>query len=206
MPEEERYEALRLLKALADETRLRILGLLAQCGELSVGDLARRLNLKDPTVSHHLTVLRDLDLVAVRAQGTTHYYAFVADALREKSRTALSPERVLQFADAGSFTAMDRPKADERNVLRDFLDGTTLRQIPASRKKRQVILRYLLQDFEPGGTYTEAEVNERLRSHHPDFATLRREFVASRLMARDHNLYWRTDDPLETPQSEPDEA
>lgn len=193
MPEEERASALRLLKALADETRLRILGLLAQHGELNVSDLAHFLGLRDPTVSHHLAALRDTGLVSVREEGTAHFYAFRPDELRAQNRTFLAPERVSAFADASSLEGMGTVEEYDRKVLRDFLDGPVLRQIPAVRRKRQVILRYLLQDFEPGRTYPEAEVNLRLKAHHPDCATLRREFVAAGLMAREHGLYWRVD-------------
>jgi hypothetical protein len=79
----------------------------------------------------------------------------------------------------------------ERKVLRAFTDGSKLLQIPASRKKRQVILHWLLRDFEHGRSYPEKEVNELLLEHHWDSATLRRELVASRLMARERGVYWR---------------
>lgn len=60
----------------------------------------------------------------------------------------------------------------EKKVHDTFLDGEILFQIPAKRKKRDVILRWLLQDFKPGIEYPEPEVNRILRRHHPDCATL----------------------------------
>lgn len=62
-----------VLKAMADETRLHILGLLAN-QEYNVGDLADLLNLSDSTISRHLALLAKTDLVKVRPHGTTRYY------------------------------------------------------------------------------------------------------------------------------------
>ena len=70
-------EQLRLLvqffKVMADESRLKIIGLLST-GERSVGELAELLGLQEPTVSHHLGRLRELNLVEMRAEGNTRYY------------------------------------------------------------------------------------------------------------------------------------
>ena len=55
---------LRLLKTLADPTRLRILRYLSQ-DELSPSELARRLRLRAPTVTHHLNALRSAGLVSL---------------------------------------------------------------------------------------------------------------------------------------------
>ncbi|WP_305043992.1 ArsR/SmtB family transcription factor [Geoalkalibacter sp.] len=72
----------RLFKALADETRLRILALLTR-GELCVCDLMSILDLPQSTVSRHLAYLRNAGLVVDRRQGVWMYYqlAPAADAL-----------------------------------------------------------------------------------------------------------------------------
>lgn len=64
----------RVLKALADETRLRILHLLKQ-GELSVSDLMEVLNLGQSRTSTHLTLLKEVDLVRIRSAGRRNYYS-----------------------------------------------------------------------------------------------------------------------------------
>jgi len=64
--------------------------------------------------------------------------------------------------------------------------------IPAQLKKRLAILRWIVEDFQPGRRYTEAEVNEIISRRHPDFATLRRHLVDEELMQREHGIYWRT--------------
>jgi len=61
-------------KALGDPARLKILRLLSR-GRLSVGVIAQRLRLSQPTVSHHLRILREANLVTPTKEGTTVYYA-----------------------------------------------------------------------------------------------------------------------------------
>ena len=60
--------------ALADETRRRILALLTGQGELCVCELHSALGLPQPKVSRHLSVLRDLELLTVRRDGTWIFY------------------------------------------------------------------------------------------------------------------------------------
>ena len=73
----------RLFKALADETRLEILGLLAAGGsELCVCDIESHFDLAQPTVSHHLKVLREARLVTSERRGTWVFYAIDKDTLR----------------------------------------------------------------------------------------------------------------------------
>jgi hypothetical protein len=66
-----------------------------------------------------------------------------------------------------------------------------LKQIPASRKKRGIVLRWLMRDFAPGRRYAEAEINAAIQEHHWDSATLRRELVGHNMMARKDRVYWR---------------
>ncbi len=61
-----------LLMALADPMRQDLVQLLAR-NELNVGDIAERVTLSRPTVSHHLNILRRAGLVRVRKQGREMY-------------------------------------------------------------------------------------------------------------------------------------
>ena len=184
MSEDQLRRVLRFFKSLADASRLRMLGILA-AGERSVDELAALLDLRPPTVSHHLAILRELGLVSMRAEGNVHFYRLDEDALRALSREVLSPERVASFADNVEVEAW------ERKVLRDFFEGERLKEIPASRKKRGVILRRLAHEFQPGTRYRETEVNDLLKRYHPDPATLRRELVGAGLLQRTQSVYWR---------------
>lgn len=67
-----------LLKALADDTRLRMLALLSR-GELCVCHVATTLELTQPNASQHLAVLRNAGIVEARRDGGWTYYRLVAD-------------------------------------------------------------------------------------------------------------------------------
>ena len=60
-------------KALADATRQRIMRACC-CEWVSVGELVEQIGLKQPTVSHHLAILRDAGLVEVRHEGKQTFY------------------------------------------------------------------------------------------------------------------------------------
>lgn len=184
MSQEELALILRYFKALADESRLRLLGVLAS-RECSVEELAELLALKGPTVSHHLAKLRELGLVRMRAEGNTHLYALEVTKLHELGKTLFATEAIASLADDVNAEAW------ERKVLEDFFEAERLKEIPASRKKREVVLRWLAERFQPGRRYPEREVNELIKRHHPDFATLRRELIGANLMQREAGEYWR---------------
>ncbi|HET8527793.1 MAG TPA: metalloregulator ArsR/SmtB family transcription factor [Gaiellaceae bacterium] len=73
-------------RALADPTRVAIVNRLAQ-GECCVCDLNAAFDLSQPTVSHHLKVLRDAGLVASTRRGTWAYYRLVPDAVQQLRQT-----------------------------------------------------------------------------------------------------------------------
>lgn len=177
-------EVLSFFKALSDESRLKIVGALSS-EERSVDELACLLNLRAPTVSHHLARLKEVRLVTMRTDGTTHFYALNVDAMRDLSKRVLALKTVENI---GRVVSED---AYEQKILKDFLVGERLKEIPASRKKRDVILRWLVNYFEVDKEYTEKEVSAIIAVHHPDFATLRRELICAKLLERAKGLYWR---------------
>jgi DNA-binding transcriptional ArsR family regulator len=71
-----------VFNAIAEPQRRAILNLLAQ-GERSVNDIAAELELKQPQVSKHLRVLKEVDLVSVRSEGQQHFYKIKADGLKQ---------------------------------------------------------------------------------------------------------------------------
>jgi ArsR family transcriptional regulator, arsenate/arsenite/antimonite-responsive transcriptional repressor len=60
-------------KAIADETRQKIMSECCCCW-ISVGDLTDKLSVSQPTVSHHLAILRDAGLVNIREEGKQTFY------------------------------------------------------------------------------------------------------------------------------------
>jgi ArsR family transcriptional regulator, arsenate/arsenite/antimonite-responsive transcriptional repressor len=85
LPAERAAVLSRSFKALADPTRLRLLSLIAapDGGETCVCDLSAPLELSQPTISHHLRVLREAGLVTSDRRGTWVYYRLVPGALDE---------------------------------------------------------------------------------------------------------------------------
>lgn len=184
MEKEKFYTLLRFFKALADENRLKILGILAS-RECSVEELAALLRLKDPTVSHHLAKLKELNLVQMRPEGNTHLYQLDSEALQSISKEIFTPDNMVSLVEDVDTEVW------ESKVLKNFVEGEVLKEIPASRKKRLVILKWLVRQFEVGVNYPERVVNEILKRYHPDCATLRRELIGYQLMQRENGIYWR---------------
>lgn len=70
-------------KAIADETRQRIMNLIC-CTELCVSDLVNQLgDVSQPTVSHHLQILKSAGLVEARRDGKQIYYTLKQDAIAD---------------------------------------------------------------------------------------------------------------------------
>jgi len=205
MEDVDMVEIIPLFKALADEKRIRIVALIS-ARPLSVEEIASAVDLTPATVSHHLALLREAGLVEAAHEQYYTVYRFrqqpLLDALRTIAEAPPAPE-----LDA------DLAKYDQK-VLRDYLVDGKLKTIPTQRKKRDVILRYLVEQFEFGRVYSEKEVNQILVAYHDDVATLRRELVQDnprliglggaaalrqdgaapgRLLARENGRYWRVD-------------
>lgn len=194
MPPETLEALLPFFKALADETRLKVVGLLAR--EPYSGEaLAALLKVKPATISHHLAKLAEAGLVSTQQDGHAKLYALRLSAVQNMAARLFNQEtlpRVAAEVDTATY---------ESRVLKNFLkrDGS-LKEIPAQQKKLQIVLRHLLQDFAPEQDYAEAEVNAILGRYHPDTASLRRALISYRLMTRAHNIYRRNTMPApETP-------
>ena len=177
-------------KVLADENRLKIVGLLAQ-EPGSVEQLAAALGLSSPTVSHHLKRLADAGLVEAKAEGYYSVYSLRLDELQTKAKAIFGGGGL---ADLGALADTADRSAYDRKVLATFTDETgAITAFPAQQKKYLVLLGHALSAFEPGVRYPEREVNERLVRFNADTARLRRSLVEHGLMAREGGGgdYWR---------------
>jgi ArsR family transcriptional regulator, arsenate/arsenite/antimonite-responsive transcriptional repressor len=67
-------------KAIADETRQKIMNLVC-CTSLSVNEIVEKLDVSQPTVSHHLALLREAGLVSVREEGKQTFYSLNQDRI-----------------------------------------------------------------------------------------------------------------------------
>jgi len=93
LTEAQAADVAQMFAALADPVRLRLLGLLAEAegGEVCACELVGPLGRSQPTVSHHLRVLREAGLVEGDKRGTWVWYRVVHERL-EALRAALAPE------------------------------------------------------------------------------------------------------------------
>lgn len=85
--EEDAAALARMFKALSDPVRLRLLSLIAshEGAEACVCDLTGPFDVSQPTISHHLKVLRDAGLVGSERRGTWVYYWVLPEALAQLS-------------------------------------------------------------------------------------------------------------------------
>jgi hypothetical protein len=184
MTEAEIAPLLRFFKALAHESRLRLLGFLAQRPR-TVQELAGLLGLTEPTTSHHLGLLREAGLVTLRVEGNLHWYDFQPSELAPLAKSVLSRQNVAHWAGEAKAEKPDR-------LIQNYLESDgRLRLIPASRKKRYPVLAWLAAHFDLDRRYREAEVNQILQTRYWDSATLRRELIGYRMLAREKGIYWR---------------
>ena len=82
----------RMFKALGDPVRLRLLSLVASHagGEACVCDISETFDLSQPTISHHLKVLRSAGLLDCERRGTWVYYWVIPSALQQLSAVLLT--------------------------------------------------------------------------------------------------------------------
>ena len=172
-----------LFKALGHPARLLILNLIRlkpRHGE----ELAAILKLQPATISHHLGKLSAAGLVNAQKDQYYQTYSLVNGALDPSLRDLidLSEPSIADNVEADAYT---------KKVLRTFFKRGRLVQIPAQLKKRLVVLRHIVQEFEPERRYSEQEVNQMLVDYHEDVASLRRGMIELGLMQREKGMYWR---------------
>ncbi len=131
------------------------------------------------------------------AEGKQEYVAwqrrFAERATPLRARLIEACERLLEDAARIQAAGPDYGGDMDDRVLANFVgsDGR-LRTIPTKHSKLMVVLDRLAQEFEPGRSYPEADVNDILQQFHPDYAALRRYLVENGFMTREDNVYWRS--------------
>jgi hypothetical protein len=175
-------DTIAALKSLTDATRLRIAGRLA-AEPATTEELVEALGLPMPVVVRQLGLLRRAGLLSERVP-----WSLRLDTLQTLGRSLDALERTAESAIAPP----DGMSREDARVLRSYLEDGRLKTIPASLRKRLVILVWLRdQVFTEERQYPEKEVNQRLALFHPDVAALRRYMVDERLVTRDQGMYRR---------------
>ncbi|HBA91568.1 MAG TPA: ArsR family transcriptional regulator, partial [Anaerolineaceae bacterium] len=99
--QEQEFELLGFFKALADENRLKIIGLLAQQPR-SVEELSAVIGLGMSTTSHHLARLAKAGLVSARTDRHYYIYSLHTDTLKDMSQRLLQDEQIRQLSEPAS--------------------------------------------------------------------------------------------------------
>lgn len=172
----------RLFKGLADPTRLRMLAAMVdrpRCGQ----DLAAEVGVSPATVSHHLRLLGEAGLVTETRQPPYSFFQLDLAALQNAVKAVSTPKRVRELATSAPVDP------DTRDVLRAFFDGPRLRALPAQRRKKEIVLEEVLRRLPRRREYREPELNRFIEAMHPDFCTIRREWIMGGYMERKNGVY-----------------
>ena len=94
-----KFDPVLFAKAIADETRQKIMNLLC-CDWLSVNEIVEKLDVTQPTVSHHLAILREAGLVNAREQGKQTFYS-----LNQERVSFCCGQLMIKFAPEEKITA-----------------------------------------------------------------------------------------------------
>lgn len=179
-------ESLTIYKALADETRLKILRALNE-KEMYVELLAERLQLTPATVSFHLKKLSAAGLVEMRRE---QYYMMYS--LRRAAFDLTLRQLTFSQTD-GDEAERQREEMYRRKIIKSFMPYGYCEVMPAQSKKRMVILDEIFKKFEVGKQYNEKEVNVLIGQVHADYCMVRRAFVGLGWMTRENGIYTATD-------------
>ena len=164
--------AVAIFKALGDESRLSIVRILLE-GESYVELIASRLELTSATVSHHLKKLESAGLVECHRTQFYMIYSVKREILSETLVNLI-----------GTLPQPDDDTKYKQSVVDAFFAYGRLKSLPAQRKKREVVLKYILEPLEAGKPYTEHEINEHIVKYNDDYCTIRREMISFGLMER----------------------
>ena len=172
-------DALDALAVLADNDRIRVVAALV-LGAVTTDEVVASSGVAQRKALEALTRLEAAGLVS---RDKTSGWTFDVERLKEIARDTRPREEPDDVGDVDARTGA---------VLRTFLRGGRLTQIPMQHAKRLVVLDHICRMFEIGVRYPEREVNAMLRAFHDDHAALRRYLVEEGFLARENNVYWRT--------------
>ncbi len=179
-------ELATLFKALADPTRLRLVGLIVDKERCGV-ELAHALGLSPATVSHHLKVLRQAGLLKETRERPYTFFQLDVGTLQDSLRRVANRKEMRRLGER------DGLPAPQRKVLQAFFDGPRLIAIPSQRKKKEIVFEEILRRLPRRKEYPERELSRFIEAIHSDFCTIRREFIMGRYMEREAGVYRLTD-------------
>ncbi len=172
-------EKLELLKLLADETRLEILGILLK-EDCYIEKIACELSLTPATICYHLKKMEAAGVVNCSRSQFYIIYSLNREIFDKPLFELIKKEE-----------NVNTEEKYKKEVVSRFFKYGRLTQIPTQRKKREIVLAEILKQFDFEREYGEKEVNEIILRYHEDYCTIRRELIAFGMMTRDHEIYKR---------------
>ena len=166
MPKNEsRNEEIAVFKALADESRLKIISILLEKDSYTEY-LANRLGLTPPTITYHMDKLEKAGIVfSTRIQ---HYIIYSINRELMDRRIGEYIQAVIQYDDTKSY---------EEKVVDNFFEYGRLMKLPTQIKKREVVVGYIASKFELDKIYTEKDLVTILAELYDDYCTLKRDLL-----------------------------
>ena len=166
-------EKLELLKLIADETRLEILNILLN-EDSYVEKIACELSLTPATICYHLKKMESVGIVKCSRSQFYIIYSLNREIFDKPLFELIKKDKII----------VDTEEKYKSEVISNFFKYGKLTQIPTQRKKREIVLAKIAEQFEFDREYVEKEVNEIILKYHDDFCTIRREMIAFGIMVR----------------------
>ena len=173
-------EKLELLKILADETRLEILNILLR-EDSYIEKIACELSLTPATICYHLKKMESAGVVNCSRSQFYIIYSLNRDIFDKPLYELIKKDTEV----------VDKEEKYKKEVLSNFFKYGKLTQIPTQRKKREIVLCEIANEFRLGHEYSEREVNKIIMRFHEDYCLIRREMIAFGIMTREHETYKR---------------
>ena len=146
LSEQQFDQLLSFFQVFSNESRLKIIGHLANRGK-KCGWSWPICWVKEPTVSHHLSQLKDIGLVDARAEGTMRIYRLNGRELETMSKDVFAPGNLAALVEPSELT-------DEERILRTWVkDAASSTSSPG--KKKQILIRWLAGQIDPERRWTE---------------------------------------------------
>lgn len=166
MPKKENNsEEIAVFKALADESRLKIISILLEKDSYTEY-LASRLNLTPPTITYHMDKLEKAGIVfSTRIQ---HYIIYSINRDMMEQRIGDFIKAVIQYDDSKSY---------EEKVIDNFFEYGRLKNLPTQIKKREIVVGYIASKFEMNRIYTEKELKSIILDLYDDYCTVKRDLI-----------------------------
>ena len=173
------YQEVEVFKALADESRLRIIRVLLEKDSYTEY-LADLLGLTTATVAHHMKKLEHAGMVySTKIQ---HYVIYSIN--RE-----LLNKPIGQLVCAA--VHYEDKKTYEEQVINNYFEYGKLKTIPSQLKKREIVISSIAQRFEKNRSYTEAELVSVIRAIYDDYCTIKKDFIGMGFIEENNSLYIR---------------